>query len=226
MIRTYGRDGPFRANSRGGPHASLASGFCRLSPCRGAPGAAVRGPCRPAGTRRHGAGARRDRHRGRCRLHGRRREPGGRRRALPRRQRDRRRRGHRKRPGRDHPVRSGAGRRRLHGDLPGQDPRGGDDRRPRELPGRVHADHVHRPEDRTAARLRPTHRTSRWPPACPPWWPPGPRRSACTAATAWPPTCSRPSAWPSAGSASTPTSSSSPSPACPNCRPTRPATGC
>ena len=68
--------------------------------------------------------------------------------------------------------------------------------------------------------------TSRRPLACPRWWPPGPRRSASTGARAWPPTSSRPSGWPSAGSGSTRTSSSSPSPTCRNCRPTRPAGLC
>jgi gamma-glutamyltranspeptidase/glutathione hydrolase len=45
-------------------------------------------------------------------------------------------------------------------------------------------------------------------------------------ARAWPPISSQPSGWLSAGSGSTRTSSSSPSPTCRNCRPTRPAARC
>ena len=125
------------------------------------------------------------------------------------------------------PFVAGPGRRRVHDHLPGPDPPGGDDRRPRELPGGVHRNHVHRPEDRPAARLQQRVRRSRCRPASRRWWRPGPRRvSLYGAPEPRPPTCGRPSRWPSTGSASTRTSSSSPSPGCRCCRPTRPATGC
>ncbi len=128
--------------------------------------------------------------------------------------------------GRDDPVRGRAWRGRLHGDLPGQNPSGRDHRRAGELPAGVHHHDVHRPEDRPAVRLR-----LRLGPAA------GHRRAvhgghlgqggaASTAGRAWPTTCSPRSAWRAAGSAPTRTSSSSPSPNCPSCRPTRPATGC
>ena len=133
----------------------LPRGFRRISPCRTPRGSSVRGarfrwpgPSRP----REGAGC--GRYRGRGGVHGPGCEPGRHRGAETRRQRDRCRRGHGQHAGRDHPLRGRPWWRRIHGDLPGQDTPGRDHRRPRDMPQRLHADDVHRPEDRPAARLR------------------------------------------------------------------------